>query len=68
MRQDRFWFIYFYLNIYLFEKESESEHKGEGGADAEGEADTRGSREPYAGLHPRILRLWPEPKADTRPD
>ena len=26
-----------------------------------------GSREPYVRLDPRILRSWPEPKADTSP-
>jgi len=31
----------------------------------EGEAGLPLSREPDVGLDPRILRSWPEPKADT---
>ena len=34
-----------------------------GGSEGEGEADALLSREPNAGLDPRTLRSWPEPKA-----
>ena len=52
-------------------RESDREHKPGGGsrgdAEGEGEANSPLSREPphTKGLHPRTLRSWPDPKADT---
>ena len=55
----------FFLKI-LFSYLTEKEHKqGEQKAEREGEADSLLSREPDAGLHPRVLGSWPEPKADA---
>ena len=53
--------------IYLVETKREQTHKGkrEGRAEGEGEADSPLSKEPDAGLNPRTLRSWAEPKADA---
>ena len=51
----------FFLKIlFIWERE----HAGaEAEAEGEGEADSPLSREPNAGLDPRTLRSWPEPKS-----
>ena len=61
------WTQFFFKDVftYLRERQREWENEQEGGAEGEGEADSPGSREPDAGLHPRTLRSWPEPKADA---
>jgi len=43
----------------------QSEHK-QGERQAEGEAGFPPNKEPDAGLHPRTLGSWPEPKADAQ--
>ena len=50
--------------IYLFMWQRD--HKqGEWQAEVEGEADSLLNRKPDAGLNPRTLGSWPEPKVDT---
>ena len=48
--------------FYLFEREREKENKWVGEAEREGEADSPLSREPKAGLDPRIsgIMIWAE--------
>jgi len=45
----------------IWQREREREHKQGEEAEGEGEADSPLSREPDAGLDPRILGSWPEP-------
>ena len=49
------------LFIYLFDR-----NKAQTGVVGEGEASTLLSREPDAGLDPRTLGFWPEPKVDAQ--
>ena len=52
----------------MTEREKERASKqGELQAEGEGEAGSPLRREPNVGLDPRILRSWPEPKADAEP-
>ena len=55
--------IVFFLKFYLFiwQREITSRQRGR---QREEEAGSLLSREPDAGLHPRTLRSWPEPKAE----
>jgi len=46
--------------IYLFKREHEQRQR-----ESRGRSRPLLSREPDAGLHPRTLRSWPEPKADA---
>ena len=57
-----FFFFFKVLLIYLKWKEQTGKH--EQGGEGEGETDFPLSRGTNAGLHPRTLRSWPEPKAD----
>lgn len=58
-------FLKFYLFIWERERDTTREHRSrEGGAEEEREADSSLSKEPNAGLDPRILGSWPVPKAD----
>ena len=55
--------------MFLFERERVWEsawaYVGGVGVGGDGEADSLLSRDPNAGLDPRTLGSWPEPKEDT---
>ena len=54
----------FLKRFYLFVRERESTHKqAERQVEREEEAGSLPSKEPDAGLDPRTLGSWPEPKA-----
>ena len=59
-------FIFIFLKdfIYLIERGRKHEFRW-GGAEREEEADFTLSRDPDAGLDPRTLGSWPEPKTDV---
>ena len=58
------WF-FFKIFVYLIDRDTAREGTQAGGV-GEGEAGFPQSREPSAGLDPRMLGSWPEPKADTQ--
>ena len=53
----------------LFEKEKRERERERAKVQelGEGEAVSPFSREPDAGLHPRMLKSWTEPKAEAQP-
>ena len=55
-------FKIFYL--FIWQRQRQREHK-QWGCQGEGEVSSLQSRDPDAGLDPRTLRSWPEPKADA---
>ena len=57
------WILFIFWRFYLFIWKRETTREGtQAGGVGEGEAGLPLSREPDAGLHPRVLGSWPEPK------